>query len=135
MQGPLNRDEGILKIKDVISANGWNWDKISLELPSRIKMEIQATPYAVAARSEDRLAWSNNSHGKFDWKSAYNLATQVMNAMSLRGIGFGNLKSSLEFNSSFGNAFITVLESKLVWLQGVLIWILCVLNAERNQKQ
>ena len=75
VQRPLNRDEGILKIKDVISANGWNWDKISLELPSRIKMEIQATPYAVAARSEDRLAWSNNSHGKFDWKSAYILAT------------------------------------------------------------
>ena len=59
----------------MISANGWNWDKISLELPSRIKMEVQATPYVIAARSEDRLAWSNNFHGKFDLKSAYNLAT------------------------------------------------------------
>ena len=40
----------------MISANGWNWDKISLELPLRIKMEVQAAPYALAARSEDRLA-------------------------------------------------------------------------------
>ena len=46
----------MLKIKDVILANGWNWDKISLELPLRIKMEVQAAPYALAARSEDRLA-------------------------------------------------------------------------------
>ena len=85
VQGPLNKDEGMLKIKDVISANGWNWDKISLELPLRIKMEVQATPYALAARSEDRLAWSNNSHRKFDLKSAHKLATSSDECQDFKG--------------------------------------------------
>ena len=40
----------------MISANGWNWDKISLELPSRIKMEVQATPYVIAALGV-RIGW------------------------------------------------------------------------------
>lgn len=69
----------------MISTNGWNWDKISLELRSRIKMEVQATPYALAARSEDRLAWSTNSHGKFDLKSAYKLATPSDECQEFKG--------------------------------------------------
>lgn len=60
-----------MKVKEVISANGRNWSKISFELPLSIKLEIQATPYVLAARCEDRLSWVANFHGNFDLKSAY----------------------------------------------------------------
>lgn len=75
MQGPLNRGESSMEVKEVVSTNGWNWSKLSFDLPLNIKLEIQATPYAIATRSEDRLSWAANSHGNFDLKSVYNLAT------------------------------------------------------------
>lgn len=56
-----------------------------MELPSRIKMEVQATPFSLVARSEDRLTWSNNSHGKFDLKSAYKLATPTDECHEFKG--------------------------------------------------
>ena len=71
----MTRDEGDMKVKEVKSANGWDWSKVSFDLPLSIKLEIQATPYALAARSEDRMSWAANSHGNFDLKSAYKLAT------------------------------------------------------------
>ena len=41
-----------MKVKEIISVNGWNWSKISFELPLSIKLEVQATLYALAARCE-----------------------------------------------------------------------------------
>ena len=55
MQGSLNRDEENLKVKEVLMNNAWNWDKISFDLPLSIKLEVQATPFAIAVRREDRL--------------------------------------------------------------------------------
>ena len=75
VQGPLTREEGNMKVKEVILANGWNWSKISFDLPLSIKLGIQATPYAIAARSEDGMSWAANTHGNFDLKNVYNLAT------------------------------------------------------------
>lgn len=40
-----------------------------------VNMIIQATPYAIATLSVDKLSWSLNPRGIFDLKSAYNLAT------------------------------------------------------------
>ena len=85
VQGPLTRDEGDMKVKEVISANGWNWSKISFVLPSSIELEIQATHYALAARSEDRMSWVVNSHGNFDLKSVYKLATTRNDNYEFRG--------------------------------------------------
>ena len=85
VQGPLNRDEEKLKVKEVLMTNAWNWNKISFELPLSTKLEVQATPYAIAARSEDRLAWKTNSHGKFDLSSAYKLATSNDEDQDFRG--------------------------------------------------
>lgn len=44
VQGPLNRGESSMEVKEVVSADGWNWLKLSFDLPLNIKMEIQATP-------------------------------------------------------------------------------------------
>ena len=50
-------EETHLKVKDVISVEGWNWASLSLEIPLALRSEIQATPFAIASRREDRLGW------------------------------------------------------------------------------
>lgn len=85
VQGLLNRDEENLKVKEVLVNNAWNWDKISFDLPLSIKLEVQATPFAIAVRREDRLDWKTNSHGKFDLSSAYKLATPNDGEQVFRG--------------------------------------------------
>ena len=56
------------KVKDVISADGWNWASLSLEIPPALRSEIQVTPLAI------RLAWKGTQHDGFDLRSAYNFA-------------------------------------------------------------
>lgn len=74
VQGPLLVEEANLKIKDVITPQGWDWSKVSLNLPNHIKLDIQAIPFVVTLMSEDRIVWAANSHGSFDLKNAYKLA-------------------------------------------------------------
>ena len=38
-----------------------------------IRLEIQATPFAVTTNSSDKVAWACNSRGEFELKSAYRL--------------------------------------------------------------
>ena len=85
MPGPMDKRESNMEVREVVSANGWNWSKISFELPLNIKLEIQATPYAIAARSEDRLSWAANSHGNFDLNSVYKLATSRSDNLEFEG--------------------------------------------------
>ena len=44
-----------------IAAGGWDWERLQMELPSDIKMVIQATLIPLAARIEDKLAWKLSS--------------------------------------------------------------------------
>ena len=74
MQWPLLREEAQLEVKDVISASGWNWSSISMDLPQEVLSEIKATPFVMAASSTDRLAWTGTANGNFNLQSAYELA-------------------------------------------------------------
>lgn len=58
VQGPLLLQEANLQMKDVVSANGWYWEAISMALPQHVLSEIKATPISIAARGEDRLVWA-----------------------------------------------------------------------------
>lgn len=62
-------------MKDVISGDGWNWSRVSMEIPDRIVQKIKATPFSLTARGEDRLAWKASNNGDFELKSAYQIAT------------------------------------------------------------
>lgn len=76
MHGPIPLQSVNLKVKNVISPYGWCWSAIPFELPQDIKENIQATPFPIAARSVDKLAWKGSSKGGFSSKGAYSLATK-----------------------------------------------------------
>ena len=82
MNGTLMRGEDDMNIRDVASANGWEWRKISMVLPTGIQKEIQAMPRSWVANEEDRLIWATSSNGNFNLNSAYLLANQLDNYVS-----------------------------------------------------
>ena len=75
IQGPIEPEIERLRVKDIMIGGSWDWTKITMELPTNLKMKIQATPSAMIAPTEDKLSWSPNPQGIFDLKSAYSLAT------------------------------------------------------------
>lgn len=62
-------------MKDVNSGDEWNWSKVSMEILDRIVQKIKVTPFSFVAKGEDRLAWKALSHGDFELKSEYQIAT------------------------------------------------------------
>lgn len=73
----MTREVVGLRVRDVVSDAGWDWNKIPFELPTATKLELQAIPVAMASRGGDKLTWINSNHGMFNIGSAYKLATKV----------------------------------------------------------
>lgn len=71
VQGPLAMEEENLRVKEVVSANGWDWSKISIPIPDSVSIKLKATLVSLAARGQDKLAWGMSTHGDFELKSAY----------------------------------------------------------------
>lgn len=70
-------EEECLKVKDVFGPNGWDWSKLSIQIPNAVLMEIKAMPYSFrSSNEEDRMIWNGANRGDFELKSAYNLATK-----------------------------------------------------------
>lgn len=74
MHGPLIREEDDLKVRDLASVNGWDWEKISMVLPANVCKEIQVMPRACVVNEEDKLIWVASPNGDFNLNSAYSLA-------------------------------------------------------------
>ena len=77
VQGPLPLESEKMKIRDVVDESGWKWDLIPFDLPLNYRKEIQAIPFALTTRSQDRLVWVGTKHGDFDLHSAYRLAKNL----------------------------------------------------------
>ena len=54
VQGPLPLESEKMKIRDVVDESRWKWDLIPFDLPLNYKKEIQAIPFALTTRSQDR---------------------------------------------------------------------------------
>ena len=52
ISGPLNKGEENLMVKDISSFFVWNWEGLSFEFPSYIKLEMKATPYLLPTKVE-----------------------------------------------------------------------------------
>ena len=74
IQGSFTQGEDRLRVRDVASDRGWDWSKISMDIPLPIKLETQAIPYATTTSRPNKLAWANNPQGVFYFKSAYDIA-------------------------------------------------------------
>ena len=58
-----------------MSKFGWNWCKISMELPAKTYMEIKAMPHSCVLEEKDKLIWAATSNGEFNLASAYKIAS------------------------------------------------------------
>ena len=77
IQGPLLEEEERLQVKEVFGPHGWDWSKVSVQVPNDVIMEINAMPFSLGTSiEEDRLIWNGDKHGDFELKSAYSLATR-----------------------------------------------------------
>lgn len=105
IHGPLTRKEKEIKVKDLASLKGWDWGKLSLILPPKICLEIQAMPHSHFANEEDRIIWNVTANGNFNLNSAYILAngeaTQFFNGKWIWK------RCCQGFNPLFGCVFIT----------------------------
>ena len=59
---------------------GWDWEKLTFELPDEVKGLICAIPISTLGGGLDKLAWSGSPNGSFDVKSAYGIAMKSSNA-------------------------------------------------------
>lgn len=75
IQGPFSEEEERFQVKDVFGPHGWDWSKISIQVPNNILMEINAMPYSLkTSLEEDKLIWNGDTRGDFELKSAYTIA-------------------------------------------------------------
>ena len=74
IHGPLTREEDEIKVRDIALLDGWDWEKLSMVLPTKICLEIQAMPRSHVANEDDRIIWDASFNGEFNLNSAYTLA-------------------------------------------------------------
>ena len=80
IQGPISQEANRLEIKDIMLDVGWDWEKLTFELPNEVKGLICVIPISTLGGGLDRLAWSGSSNGSFDVKSAYGIVMESSNA-------------------------------------------------------
>ena len=79
IQGPLNKGEEKLTLRDISYYLGWNWESLSFAFPKSLAFEMKATPLPFSNQGEDRLSWYSSPNGDFKLKEAYRLANWVDN--------------------------------------------------------
>ena len=56
IQGPLTVEAEALKVKDIFGLKGWDWSKVSFQLPTQVLMDINSIPFSIRAdQGGDRL--------------------------------------------------------------------------------
>ena len=74
IEGPLNRGESEVHLKEVITNNGWDLANFSFDFPNPILKVVMATPLRRYATREDHKSWISSLNGEFDPKNTYLLA-------------------------------------------------------------
>ena len=91
IHGPLTREEEELRVGDVASKFGWNWCKISMELPAKTYMEIKAMPHSCVLEEKDKLIWAATSNGELTLPVLTRLPQiRWISSLPLTVVGFGS---------------------------------------------
>lgn len=56
ISGLLNKGEENLKLKDVTSFYGWNWEGLSFDFPNSLLLEMKATPFPFSNQGENWIS-------------------------------------------------------------------------------
>lgn len=56
ISGLLNKGEENLKLKDVTSFYGWNWEGLSFDFPNSLLLEMKATPLPFSNQGENWIS-------------------------------------------------------------------------------
>ena len=56
IEGPLNKGEENLNLRDISNFSGWNWGSLSFTFPKSLTLEMKATPLPLSNQGEDRLS-------------------------------------------------------------------------------
>lgn len=76
IEGPLNKGEENLILRDFANFSGWKWGNLSFAFPKPLALEMKATPLPFSNHGEDRLSWHSSPNGDFNLKEAYRLANK-----------------------------------------------------------
>ena len=82
IQGPISQKANRLEIKDIMLDVGWDWEKLTFDLPDEVKGLICAIPISTLGGGVDKLAWAGSSNGSFDVKSTYGIAMESSNIIA-----------------------------------------------------
>ena len=75
IEGPLQRGEENILVKDVICNGRWDLSNISFDFNDLVLQAILATPLRRVAESRDHKCWISSTNENFNTKNAYMLAT------------------------------------------------------------
>ena len=81
IEGPLNKGEENLSLREISNFSGWNWGNLSFAFPKSLALEMKATPLPFSNQGEDRLSRFSSPNGDFKLKEAYRLDNKGDNNM------------------------------------------------------
>lgn len=55
IEGPLNREEEHILLKDVVSFSGWDLQGCTFNLPKQLLLEVKATPISFTTQNLDQI--------------------------------------------------------------------------------
>lgn len=86
IEGPLNKRESKVRLKEVITNNGWDLANFSFVFPNHILKIVMTTPLRRYATKEDHRSWISSLNGDFDPKNTYLLVVdENLKALDFHG--------------------------------------------------
>lgn len=74
LEGPLNRGEDELLVKDVMINGCWSFENLLFNLPESVVEAIKATPIRRNSRNVDQKCWISSANGDIEPRNAYLIA-------------------------------------------------------------
>ena len=76
VEGPLNRGEEDLLVRDVMTNGCWSFENLSFDLLENMVNAIKAIPIRRFSRNVDQQCWISSANGSFEPRNAYLLAIE-----------------------------------------------------------
>ena len=130
IKGPLPREVNQLEVKYFLWDMGWDWNRLSFELPLDVKMMIQAIPFAMTSREGISSRGLTLLKVLLTWKVPIRLRWGMMRVRNSVLVGFRKWIPSLELKHFSGYVPMTVLGLGVVSWRGVYEEDLCPICQE-----